>query len=178
MRLSVLPTLAALCLGVLACQGEPLTGPEARAAYSFHANTQILTSLDFLDVREVGFVDHPTIPMSGASPDGLVGHMGLVEIKCPNTKTHIDTLLLQKVPAKYITQMQWQMACTETVFCDYVSYDPRMPEIMRLFVTRIDRNHNRIEELETEVAAFLGEVAEKIAALNNLYKERKRHEHQ
>ena len=43
--------------------------------------------------RAIGFVDHPTIAMAGASPDGLVGDVGLVEVKCPNTATHIDTLL-------------------------------------------------------------------------------------
>ena len=77
--------------------------PFARAAYEVAQNVM---------VEETGLVDHPTIPMAGASPDGLIGEDGLVEIKCPNTATHIDTLLTQTVPAKYITQMQFQMACT------------------------------------------------------------------
>ena len=75
--------------------------PLARVAYEFFTGR---------DVEQVGFVDHPSIPMTGASPDGLVGEDGLVEIKCPNTATHIDTLLDGKVPGKYVIQMQWQMA--------------------------------------------------------------------
>ncbi len=136
------------------------TEPEARAAYSFHTDN---------DVEKIGFVDHPTIAMSGASPDGLIGREGLVEIKCPNTKTHIDTLLTRRVPAKYITQMQWQMACCEREWCDYVSFDPRMPEEMRLIVKRIDQDEKRIAELDDEVQAFLDEIGTKMGELNALY---------
>lgn len=134
--------------------------PEARAAYEWHKD---------VDVVEVGFIPHPTIAMSGASPDGLVGDDGLVEIKAPNTATHIDTLLGQKVPEKYVTQMQWQMACTGRQWTDFVSYDPRMPDEMRLFVKRIERDAERIAELEAEVAAFLAEVDETVAQLRRLY---------
>src|SRR5207344_415516 len=102
---------------------------DARAAYEWLKQTP---------VQEVGFVQHPTIAMSGASPDGLIGDDGLVELKCPNTSTHIETLLGQKVPEKYITQIQYQLACCGSgrQWCDYVSYDPRLPEPMRLFVRR------------------------------------------
>lgn len=135
--------------------------PEARAAYVFMRD---------LDVTEVGFVAHPSIDMSGASPDGLVGDDGLVEIKCPNTATHLDTLLERAVPAKYVTQMQWQMACTGRAWCDFVSFDPRMPEgRMRLFVQRVYRDAARVAELETEVAAFLAELDTKVSALRALY---------
>ena len=92
--------------------------PAARKTYEFYRDT---------DVEQVAFVLHPTIGDSGASPDGLVDVDGLVEIKCPETHTHIETLLGQAVPAKYITQMQWQMACTGRAWCDFVSYDPRLP---------------------------------------------------
>jgi len=136
------------------------TEPEARDAYSFHRD---------VDVAEVGFVVHPSIPMSGASPDGMVGEDGMVEIKCPNTATHIDTLLSQKVPGKYNIQMQWQMACCGSSWCDYVSYDPRLPEYMRLFVVRIDRDDEHIDMLQTEVKTFLDEVDNKIADLTRLY---------
>ena len=85
-------------------------------------------------VEEVGFVPHPSIAMSGASPDGLVKDDGLVEIKCPNTATHIETVLGQEAPAKYLPQMQWQMACTGRDFCDFVSFDPRLPDDMQLFI--------------------------------------------
>ena len=132
--------------------------PAARVAYEFYVTA---------DVTEVGFVDHPNIGMSGASPDGLVGDDGLVEIKCPNTATHIDTLLGKSIDGKYITQMQWQMACTGRQWCDFASYDPRMPETMSLFVTRVPRDEARIKELEDEVRAFLAEVDEKVARLKS-----------
>jgi hypothetical protein len=107
--------------------------------------------------------------MTGASPDGLVGPDGLVEIKCPNTATHIDTLLGQSVPGKYITQMQWQMACTNRAWCDFVSFDPRMPEAMRLFVSRVERDDDAIAELEKHVQDFLVEVDRKVSELTRLY---------
>lgn len=134
--------------------------PDARAAYEFFRDAA---------VAEIGFVDHPSIPMTGASPDGLVGDDGLVEIKCPNTATHLDTLLSQNVPAKYVTQMLWQMACTGRKWCDFVSFDPRLPESMSMFVKRVVRDDKRIAELETEVAAFLQEISAKIEQLNSLY---------
>ena len=114
---------------------------------------------------------HPTIANSGASPDGLIGEDGLIEIKCPNTSTHIETLLGGSIPAKYMIQMQWQMACTGRAWCDFVSFDPRMPEEMRLFVRRMERNDEWIVELEKEVAKFLEELDEKQKALMELAKE-------
>jgi putative phage-type endonuclease len=137
--------------------------PDARAAYEFYRNET---------VTEVGFVLHPNIDQSGASPDGFVGDDGLVEIKCPNTATHMDTLLGKMVPAKYVNQMQWQMACTGRQWCDFVSYDPRMPEHLRMFVKRMPRDDKRIKELETEVAGFLLEIAVKLSELNSLYGEK------
>jgi putative phage-type endonuclease len=134
--------------------------PQARAAYEFRTDAQ---------VTQVGFVIHPTIVQAGASPDGLVNDDGLIEIKCPNTATHLETLLGQAVPAKYETQMQFQMACTGRQWCDFVSYDPRMPESMRLFIKRVERDDKRIKELETEIAGFLLEVAVKLSELNSLY---------
>ncbi len=121
------------------------------------------------DVVEVGFVDHPTIAMSGASPDGLVGDDGLVEIKCPNSATHIDTLLKKAIPAKYVTQMMWQMACTGRAWCDFASFDPRLPEHMHLIVIRLHRDDAMIAEIEAEVSAFLAEIAGKEAALRAEY---------
>lgn len=134
--------------------------PHARAAYSF---------VHDVDVEEIAFVDHPEIAMSGASPDGLVGLDGLVEFKCPNTATHLDTLLSETVPAKYITQMQWQMACTGRAWCDFASFDPRLPPSMQLFVKRVERDASLILDLETEVSAFLAEIDAKVAALTERY---------
>jgi len=136
------------------------TEPKARAAYE--AETGSL-------VEGVGFVPHPTIPMSGASPDGLVGEEGGVEIKCPNTATHIDTILSETIPGKYVTQMQWQMACTGRKWCDFISYDPRVPEKMQLWIKRVERDDKYIEEMEKEVVAFLEELETKLGKLKEKY---------
>ena len=135
------------------------TEPFARAAYE--------SAKDVL-VEEVGFITHPTIEGAGASPDGLVGDLGLVEIKCPNTATHIQTLLDQKVPEKYNTQMQWQMACTQRQWCDFVSFDPRMDEGLQLFIKRVEFHPLYVQNLEKEVIEFLAEVDQKISQLNKL----------
>lgn len=134
--------------------------PEARSAYEF------ITSHT---VTETGFAPHPSIEMTGASPDGLVNEDGLVEIKCPNTATHIETLLGGSIPAKYETQMLWQMACTGRKWCDFVSYDPRMPASMQLFIKRMDRDDARIAELEHEVVSFLEEVASTVEELTRKF---------
>ena len=133
--------------------------PFARAAYELKMGVM---------VDETGLVDHPTIPMAGASPDGLVGEDGLVEIKCPNTATHIDTLLTQTVPAKYNTQMQFQMACTGRQWCDFVSFDPRMPQKAQIFIKRVLRDDSFIKEIESEIKKFLAEVSAKVDQLNKL----------
>jgi putative phage-type endonuclease len=139
------------------------TEPEARNAYEFYHG---------VTVEQVAFVPHPTIADAGCSPDGLVGDNGMVEIKCPMTATHLDTLLGQSTPSKYIDQMQFQMSCCGRQWADFVSYDPRLPEHMRLFVRRVERDDNRIAELEAEAVAFLKEIASKIEQLENLYGER------
>ena len=135
------------------------TEPFARAAYE--------SAKDVL-VEEVGFVLHPNISEAGASPDGLVGLFGLVEIKCPNTATHIQTLLDQKVPEKYNTQMQWQMVCTQRQWCDFVSFDPRMAEGLQLFIKRVEFDPIYVANLEKEVLNFLFDVEYKITQLNKL----------
>jgi putative phage-type endonuclease len=134
--------------------------PDARTAYEFRTD---------VDVVEVGIVPHPTIQGTHASPDGLVGDDGLIEIKCPNTAGHVETLLGDEIAGKYVTQMQWQMACTGRKWCDYVSFDPRLPESMALFVKRVHRDDKRIAELETEARAFLAELGGKVAELLKRY---------
>lgn len=134
--------------------------PFARQAYAERMACEVL---------ETGFVDHPEVAMSGASPDGLVGSDGLVEIKAPNTATHLDTLLSGSVPEKYVLQMHWQMACTGRAWCDFVSFDPRLPEAMRLFVSRVPRDESLVVTLESEVAAFLAELDAKVERLRALY---------
>ena len=132
------------------------TEPQARAAYEFFRDEA---------VEEIGLVEHPTIPMTSASPDGLVGDEGMIEIKAPNTATHIDTLLAKSIPGKYVKQMQWQMACAGRGWCDFVSFDPRMPEHLRLFVQRVPRNDEGIAEIEAAVVEFLVEMDQILAAL-------------
>lgn len=131
--------------------------PLARAAYEFFRDAT---------VNPVGFVIHPQISMSGASPDGLIEDDGLLEIKCPNTGTHIETLLGEKIADKYIVQMQWQMACTGRKWCDFVSFDPRMPQKLSIFVKRIERDGDRIKELESAINEFLAELEKKVFSLH------------
>jgi len=121
-------------------------------------------------VAEIGFVDHPRLEWSGASPDGLVGFDGLVEIKCPNTATHIATLTGAEIDKKYRLQMQWQMICTGRDWCDFVSFDPRMPPEMQLHVRRVDRDDHLLAELEQDVSAFLAEVAATVEQLTAEYR--------
>ena len=132
------------------------TEPMARQAYELKRGV-------FVD--EVGFIDHPTIEMSGASPDGLVGKNGLVEIKCPESKTHMEYLLNGKAPAKYIPQMMWQMACTGREWCDFVSFDPRFPENLQILVVKVEYDPTYVKMLELEITQFLDDVSKKVEIL-------------
>lgn len=143
-----------------AMQHGTVTEPEARDAYAFAYD---------VDVEQVGFIPHPTIEWAGASPDGLAGDEGLVEIKCPNTATHIETLLGAPIERKYVLQMQWQMACTGRKWCDFASYDNRMPGSMALYVQRVERDDLLIAQLETDVREFLKEVAQQVADLQSKF---------
>ena len=135
------------------------TEPDAVAAYAFLSGNE---------VSEVGFVQHSTIDQSGASPDRLVNDDGLLEVKCPNTATHIDTLLSGKIDKRYMLQMQWQMACTGRVWTDFVSYDPRLPGHLSMFVQRVNRDDEWITKLEKDVTEFLDELSEKVEQLEKL----------
>lgn len=137
------------------------TEPEACDAYCRHM---------LCTVSEVGFVDHPRIERTGASPDRLVGEDGMIEVKCPQPAAHLDILLSGKVPEKYITQICWQFACLpERTWADFVSYSPAFPEAMRLFIQRIPRDDALIAELEKEVEIFLREVDDAEAQLRAKY---------
>ncbi len=132
---------------------------EARIAYSFMTGH---------DVTEVGLYKHPTIIGTHASPDGLVGDDGCIEIKCPNSATHIEVLKTNQIAHKYILQMQWQMACADRQWCDFVSFDPRMPDHLMLYIARVQRDNDMLATLESEVAAFLAEVDKDVEALSEL----------
>ena len=135
------------------------TEPAARAAYEFFRDAE---------VQQVGFIEHPTIEMAGASPDGLVGLDGMVEIKCPATATHIETLLGGAIESKYRAQMLFQMACADREWCDFVSFDPRMPAELQLHVQRVHRNTVLISEMELEVGTFLIELTTTVDRLLEL----------
>lgn len=126
-------------------ENEPL----ARTAYELKTGN---------DVELVGFVLHPSIDRCGASPDGLIGRDGLIEIKCPKTTTHIEYLLAGVVPDEYKAQMLWQMACTGRQWCDFVSYDPRLPEHLQLFIVRLTRDDKEIADMEQKVEQFIAEI--------------------
>ena len=128
------------------------TEDEARDFYVFKYN----------NVEEVGFIDHPTIDMAGASPDGLVGDDGLIEIKCRQPHNHTETLISNQIPSNYKLQMFWQMACTGRRWCDYVSYCPSFPEELKMVVIRLEWNDEQIKLLEEEVIKFLTEVEDTI----------------
>lgn len=132
--------------------------PLARQAYELAT---------FCTVVEVGLIDHPTIPMSGASPDGLVGDDGLIEIKCPETATHTNTLLTNEVPAEYLPQIFWQMACTGRKWCDFVSFDPRLEPPLQIKIIRVMRDDEVIGELEQQVIHANQILNEKILELKN-----------
>ena len=115
-------------------------------------------------VDQTGFVKHPTMQWVGASPDGMVGADGLIEIKCPHTKTHLQTLEIAKAPAVYIPQMQMQMWTMNRSWCDFVSYDPRLPHNLQFFCIRVNRDQEYIDNMEKEVIRFLAEVESTIEA--------------
>ena len=135
------------------------TEPLARSAYEAETG---------FSVDQVGLCIHPTIERSGASPDGLVGQSGLVEIKCPKPATHLAYLIAGVVPAGYKNQMMWQMACTERNWCDFVSFRPDLPENLQLFVVRFKRDEKEIEKLQTAVLSFLAAADEMIKKLKEI----------
>lgn len=135
--------------------------PLARAEYEIKTG-------GFVD--QVTFVEHPSIEMFGCSPDGLIGDDGLVEIKCPNTATHIDYVMADKPPAKYVPQMQCQLAVTGRKWCDFVSFDPRLPDGLQLFIVRLERDDEYIEKMEKAVKKFLDEVNQAVLKLKEKVK--------
>lgn len=124
--------------------------PSARSVYEAEKGVFVV---------EVGLVDHPEIVGFAASPDGLVEEVGLLEIKCPNTATHIEFLRTGKPDNKYQWQMLAQMACTGRYWCDFVSFDDRLPAGLQYSCIRFERDESRIHEMEKEIMQFLAELA-------------------
>jgi len=134
------------------------TEPQARVAYEINTN-------NFVD--QVPFIDHPKIQGFGCSPDGLVGKDGLLEIKCPNSATHWEYFKAKEPPKKYFIQMQAQMSVTGAKWCDFVSFDPRMPERSQLLIVKIPRDAEFILYMEAEIKQFLEEVSTEVKLMEN-----------
>ena len=135
--------------------------PLARAEYEVKTG-------NFVD--QIAFAEHPTIADFGCSPDGLVENDGLIEIKCPNTATHIDYVMQDKVPTKYIPQIQCQLAVTGRKWCDFVSFDPRLPDGLQILIVRLERDDEYIEKLQDRVVKFLDEVNSAVNGLKEKMK--------
>lgn len=136
------------------------TEPRARAVYELETG---------LDVAETGFVPHPGIEMAGASPDGLVGSEGLVEIKCPQPATHIKTLIGGSIDRKYRLQMQWQMACTDRNWCDFASYCPALGSDLEIHIQRLKFDPEECAEITEAVSGFLGKIELTLTNLTSRY---------
>ena len=134
------------------------TEPQARVAYEVKTG-------NFVD--QVPFIDHPMIEGFGCSPDGLVGADGLLEIKCPNSATHWEYFKYNRPPQKYVIQMQAQMAVTGAKWCDFVSFDPRMPERSQLLIVNVPRDPEFILYMEAEINQFLNEVQIEVNLMEN-----------
>lgn len=133
--------------------------PDARGVYEYKKDVL---------VTQVGFIDHPHIDKSGSSPDGLVGTDGAIEIKCVIRKTHLVTMLTGKIPTKYVQQMQWLMACSGRLWCDFVSYCPALGVDLQLHVLKVERDDKMIKELETAVILLNKDVTATISQLHSL----------
>jgi len=127
--------------------------PLAREHYEFENDVKVTT---------VGLVQHPNLLNAAASPDGLVGVDGLLEIKCPDLSTHANYLLTKKIPTNYILQMQWQMACTGRAWCDWMTFAIAMPVKARALVIRVQRDEKKIQEIELAAIEFDDQVSDLI----------------
>jgi hypothetical protein len=163
--------LNALGLTILA---ERLTGVQKETPTNFymqwgidnepHAIAAYENETGFF-VNGTGLIDHPFIEMFGASPDGLVGENGQIEVKCPDTTTHLNTLLTKEVPEEHIPQITSQLACTRRQWCDFVSYDPRLEPELQIIIIRVFAKDLNIEGLERDVRAFNRAIEEAKASL-------------
>lgn len=135
--------------------------PEARESYEDRYETM---------VQPVGFVIHPTNDRSGASPDGLIGEDGGLEIKVPGIAKHVQYLETPGLlPPEYEPQVMWNLACTGRTWWDFVSFCPIMPREMRLFTVRVYADAKRIAEMEDGLDKFLAETDLRIANLRSKY---------
>ena len=136
--------------------------PVARSAYEVETGSIVI---------ETGFIDHPEFEGIGASPDGLVGDSGLIEIKNPNTAQHITAMQKQEPDKKYWWQMQMQMWCTGRDWCDFVSFDDRLPEPLQMVLIRVERDDQAIQDMRDECLEFLSELEKLESEMINRMKE-------
>jgi putative phage-type endonuclease len=134
--------------------------PEARMTYAL---------VKGVEVEQIALVPHPFIQGAHASPDGLIGLDGLVEIKCPMAAQHLDTLLNGQISSDHLTQMMWQMACTGRAWDDFVSYSSDFPGPMQIWIKRVHRDAKLIAELEREISQFVKEIDRKVTELSRRY---------
>lgn len=137
--------------------------PLARLHYSLRSSNQ---------VEECGFFEHDSLA-AGASPDGLIGDDGMVEIKCPNTATHIETLRKGTVPRQYVAQVQGQMWITGRKWSDFISFDPRLPDNAKVIIIHVPRDDAYIAKMESEITRFLNQVEEECGFVTNFNQESK-----
>ena len=109
-------------------------------------------------VIECGSVPHPRIEHALATPDGLVGADGMIEIKCPKTTTYVGWLLNGGVPEQHKAQMLWQIACTGRKWCDFIAFDPRIVKGPKVMIRRFEPKADEIAKIESEAVRFLDEV--------------------
>ena len=133
--------------------------PDARAAYEFYSDNV---------VELAGFIEHPRIPDAGASPDGLIRPNGGLEIKCPDEEAHIQILTAQAIDSDYLYQMQFNIACANADWWDFASFNPNMPEELKLYVRRVERDDDMIGDIENSVIEFLAEVELKVSQVRGL----------
>ena len=133
--------------------------PQARAVYSLNTGNKI---------EEVGFVDHPSIPNCGASPDGLIGLDGGLELKCPKAATHIKFIETGKIERGYRLQIQWNMACTGRDWWDYTTFHPDFPDELQCWIQRVERDDLEIVAIEREVRLFQSEMEDRLTALRRI----------
>lgn len=124
-------------------------------------------------VEDAPFFEHPNLKC-GVSPDGLVtdtttGEIGLLEIKCPRSSNHLfKSMITKSVPKEYIPQIQMQLWLTDRAWCDFVSFDSRLPRGLQIFIQRVERDDEYIAMLEVEIKKFLGEVDEALMTLEKM----------
>lgn len=134
------------------------TEPMARAVYE--ATMGVI-------VKEVGYIPHPDIEHFGGSPDGLISDDGMIEVKCPNTATHLDTLLNGTIKLDYLYQMHGYMIINARKWCDFVSYDPRLPDKHAIYIKRITYDIGMANSILTEVNKALTEINEMMDKLTS-----------